>query len=243
LLILAEILKQPIHTSVALERKYFDNFDVQDSLHVGIIVKDFRAIVVHAETLHTSVTARYSHGNRPMQITYESEGIKSEFTLMTRGNTAPATSSASTNTPARDLSVRPVSRISNGQRSASVPATTQDPSDTHPSKTLAPTANPLPPEILDPLNKILRPAPSASINPDSLFIPADDDQQWDAPNFDEQPDMVTWNASEYPSFSESGRRIRDSEPTSFRGVQEQQFGGVQEIAPTQRLSQVRGLLD
>ena len=228
---------------MALERKYFENFDVQDGLHVGIIAKDFRAIVVHAETLHTSVTARYSHGNRPMQITYESEGIKSEFTLMTRGNSALTASSGSTNTPARDLSIRPISRISNGHRTGSVPIITQDPSDTHPSEIPAPTANPPQPKILDPPNKDLRPAPSASINPDSLFIPADDDQQWDAPNFDEQPDMVTWNASDYPSFSESGRRIRDSEPASFRGVQEQQFGGVQEIAPTQRLSQVRGLFD
>ena len=75
-----------------------------------------------------------------------------------------------------------------------------------------------------------------------MFIPADDDQQWDEPNYEEEPDIVTWNA---PSFSLTGseRRIRDSEPNSFRSGAGRQQPEVREIAPTQRLSQVKGLFD
>lgn len=40
------------------------------------------------------------------------------------------------------------------------------------------------------------PRPSASIDPDSLFVPADDDQQWDEQNYgDEDEDMLGWDAS------------------------------------------------
>jgi hypothetical protein len=100
-------------------------------------------------------------------------------------------------------------------------------------------------------------APSASINPDSLFIPADDDdQQWDEPNFEEEPDIVTWEntADDAMSASNSTRRIRDSEMHSFASMQEQEQRKRSrnsltrsrvpaEIAPTQRLSQFKGIFD
>src|ERR1700759_1016339 len=98
-----------MHTSVALERKDFDDFNVQEGLHIGTMVKDFRAIVAHAEAMRVQVTARYSRGNRPMQISYESNGLLAEFTLMTRGSTnMPNASKAST--PARDLPIRTISQ-------------------------------------------------------------------------------------------------------------------------------------
>ncbi|KAL2443331.1 hypothetical protein ABEF95_012404 [Exophiala dermatitidis] len=82
--------------------------------------------------------------------------------------------------------------------------------------------------------------------------------QWDAPNFEEEPDIVTWdNTADEGSAPSSTRRIRDSALHSFASMQEQERGQEQrrraeqvsrsrfphEIAPTQRLSQVRGIFD
>jgi cell cycle checkpoint control protein RAD9A len=192
--------------------------------------------------MRTHITARYSRGNRPLQVSYESDGILAEYTLMTRGHSSNVPNGSTASTPARDLSVRPVSRPSNDDRAPSVLTTTQSvpamppPSVTNSTREVAPE-----PRLTRPVLRNSLPAPSASVNPDSLFIPADDDQQWDEPNYDEEPDIVTWNAPD-PSFTDSGQRIRDSEPTSFRSVGGQQ-PEVREFAPTQRLSQVKGLFD
>lgn len=238
-----EILKQPMHTSVALERKDFNAFDVQEGLHIGIIVKDFRAIVAHAETMRADVTARYSRGNRPMQIAYGQTGATAEFTLMTRATSPNLPNPSRAGTPARDLSVRAVSEAPSLTRDPSVPATTQTASSEMP-----PPASRLPrsapskvPSLPQRNSKEEAPPPSASLNPDSLFIPDDnEDQQWDEPNYEEEQDIVTWdNASDSASI----RRIRDSESDSFMTGIESRRRPYDEIAPTQRLSQVKGLFD
>jgi len=234
-----------MHTSVALERKDFNDFNVQEGLHIGIIVKDFRAIVAHAETMKAQVTSRYSRGNRPMQFTYESNGVRAEFTLMTRGIAGNIPSDRAASTPARDLSVRPVSQSAQTPGTASIPATTQNADMPPPvTRTSFRTAAPPPPALNKGGSTDSAPAPSASIDPDSLFIPADnDDQQWDEPNYDEEPDIVTWdNTSDNMATSMSTRRIRDSEPTSFATGAQMHSETIQGIAPTQRLSQVRGAL-
>lgn len=267
-----EILKQPMHTSVALERKDFNAFNVQEGLHIGTMVKDFRSIVAHAETMRTPVTARYSRGNRPMQISYGENGLAAEFTLMTRGsaNVPSTASNASTRaTPARDLSMRRSSRPPEPPTSASStgPASEsgQMPPPARTSFRDRDTSAAQPPSLLK-TNSVdssaagaPAPAPSASIDPNSLFIPADDDdRQWDEPNFDEEPDIVTWDnnaANDSLSASTSTRRIRDSEMDSFALLQEQEQQQQSnqsrlarskfpiEIAPTQRLSQFKGIFD
>ncbi|KAJ9607780.1 hypothetical protein H2200_007858 [Cladophialophora chaetospira] len=263
-----EILKQPMHTSVAVERKDFNDFNVQEGLHIGTMVRDFRSIIAHAETMRTHVTARYSRGNRPMQITYGEGGLTAEFTLMTRGSTnVPSNTSASTTaTPARDLSMRSVSRPAetpappSGRQAAPQPTTAAQGDMPPPARSSfrdrdGATSQP---QLAKPDSTDSAPAaPSASIDPNSLFIPADDDdQQWDEPNFEEEPDIVTWDntADESMSASNSMRRIRDSELHSFASMQEQEqqqrnrnrltrsrFPA--EIAPTQRLSQYKGIFD
>ncbi|KIX02400.1 uncharacterized protein Z518_08341 [Rhinocladiella mackenziei CBS 650.93] len=256
-----EILKQPMHTSVALERKDFDDFSVQERLHIGTMVKDFRAIVAHAEAMRVPVTARYSRGNRPMQISYEDNGLLAEFTLMTRGTTNVLNTSTAS-TPARDLSMRP------GARPPESRASTAEPTSANTRPTPAPDTRMPPPVLTSFRDREGGPptlaksnsgdstaAPSASINPNSLFIPADDDdQQWDEPNFEEEPDIVTWdNTADQESVSSSTRRIRDSELHSFAASMQEQNRRANtnsagskfphEIAPTQRLSQVRGIFD
>lgn len=234
-----EILKQPMHTSVALEKKDFDDFNVQEGLHLSIIVKDFRAIIAHAETMRASVTARYSRGNRPMQFTYEVDGVVAQYTLMTRGSSNDVTSGTTASTPARDLPVKPVS-----QPPPSTSATTQPPTKMPPP--LAKSFNreaTAQAAATRPSDRNSPPAPSASINPQSLFIPEDDEQQWDEPDYGDQPDHVTWDNAEPGSGSNSTTLIRDSEPTSFRSLGDHQVNEVPGIAPTQRLSAFKGLFD
>ena len=237
-----EILKQPMHTSVALERKDFNDFNVQEGLHIGIVVKDFRTIVAHADTLRAQVHARYARGNRPMQISYDSDGLSAEFTFMTRATSANVPTGSRSATPARDLSVKPVAMARAVSQEQSVAATTQPVSDMAPPPPRTsfhePVAQPL---FSKSSSRNSLPAPSASLNPDSLFIPADeDDHQWDEPNYEDEPDIVTWDNA---SATDSNRRIRDSEAESFQSLPERRPGTFHEIAPTQRLSQVKGLFD
>ncbi|KAK8049944.1 Rad9-domain-containing protein [Apiospora phragmitis] len=81
-----EVLKKPLHTSIAVEKEEFDSFDVsEDKLHIVVSVKDFRAITQHAAFLGSEVSAQYSMPSRPMQIRYDGDGVKCEFLLMTVG--------------------------------------------------------------------------------------------------------------------------------------------------------------
>ncbi|PWW76323.1 Rad9-domain-containing protein [Tuber magnatum] len=81
-----EILKQPLQTSVSFDTADFDTFGAEDGVHVAVSLKDFKAIVAHADSLHASVTAYYSDPGRPLQVTYGQEGMNCEFTLMTLGD-------------------------------------------------------------------------------------------------------------------------------------------------------------
>lgn len=135
--------------------------------------------------------ARYTRPCRPMQLSYEVGGMACAFTLMTRGEAGEA-SSGSTNGN-RELSARPYSR----------------PTTVHP---IEPTANPQPeiPESvprthsLQPHSQsgaregtqasILPQPPHQSVPFESLFVPADDDQQWDEPRYgDEDEDTLGWD--------------------------------------------------
>ncbi len=262
-----DIFKQPMHTSVATERKDFNDFNVQEGLHIGIVVRDFRAIVSHADGLGVSVAARYSRGNRPMQIAYENDGILCEFTLMTRDQPANtnSTGGSSTSTPARDLSVRPA-------QSSQPQNSTPRPADREPTPTLSATIMPPPAattsskDTMGPLRPTQSmtttttlhqasrngspPAPSASLDQHSLFFPAGEDEHfWDEHDNDTaaQEDFVTWDASGRGSvLSETGRRIQDSEPAISLQVPRlirKEASTHQGIAPTQRLSQLKGLFD
>lgn len=228
-----------MHTSVALERKDFDDFNVQEGLHLSIIVKDFRAIIAHAETMRASVTARYSRGNRPMQFTYDADGVLAQYTLMTRGSSNDVTSGTTASILARDLSVRPTS-----QPQPSTNATTQPPTAIPPptvrSFNREATAQASVERARD---RNSPPAPSAIIDPQSLFIPEDDEQQWDEPDYEDRPDHVTWDSTELGAGSNSTRLVRDSERTSFRSVGDMPVDDVPGIAPTQRLSAFKGLFD
>lgn len=261
-----DIFKQPMHTSVAIERKDFHDFSVQEGLHIGIIVRDFRAIVTHADGLGVGVTARYSRGNRPMRIIYEKDGILCEFTLMTRNppTSVPSAGHSRTSTPVRDLSVRPAWRpqsqntilhTENRDSAPKLSATIMPPPGGPASfkEPMGPVQHSPTVTIVTNLRKASRNgsqvAPSASGDQRSLFFPVGEDERfWDEDNdTTEQEDFVTWDASgRGPVLLEAGRRTRDIGPaTSAQGWRptRRDVLDVQEVEPTQRLSQLKGLFD
>ncbi|KAK4695128.1 hypothetical protein P7C71_g2562, partial [Lecanoromycetidae sp. Uapishka_2] len=174
----------------------FEDFTVEDQLHIGISVKDFKAIVTHAETLKTSITALYSFPTRPLQLSYSESGMICEFTLMTigeyrGGSVTPAPAAARQVSAAPPAPVeKPPSRQSTAQAGQQSPAGMPPPSQpASRSFTKEPqsqrTQRPSPPP------------PKASMDPDSLFLPAeeDEDRVWGEKSFDDEEDVLGWNAS------------------------------------------------
>lgn len=259
--LLLEVLKHPVHTSVAADKRDFEEFLVEDNMHIAINLKDFKAVVAHAETANATVTARYTRPCKPLQLAYDFEGVNVEFTIMTRGEvegeTAPASSRAG------------IPQLAQRQTPAPAPIAVNR---THTSHGARPdTGMPPPPpraRSIRPLNGSStqerlattpasdRPAASAvSMDYDSLFVPADDDRQWDEMNDEEEPqDILGWDASGrqvcYPESSEAFAdmiqdplepTLRDAEPdfpkmgNSRKQVPKDDDMG---IPPTQRMSQV-----
>ncbi|KAI9753191.1 MAG: hypothetical protein M1815_006309 [Lichina confinis] len=90
------------------------------------------------------------------------------------------------------------------------------------------------------------PPPKASLDDRSLFFPEDeddDDGRWNAYTSDHDgEDLLGWDASVNPSRNDTSTRPREL----VRTASEQdvgQAGREDRIAPTQRISQVRGLFD
>lgn len=205
--------------------------------------------------MKANVKVTYSQGHRPAQITYGSGGLSAEFTLMTKGTGNAALNSSKSATPARGLSVRPTPQATSNLGTATTLRTMQRNLDVdRPTQTNAAEAAPdkaadMPsrPKIST-TTSIDTSAPPASINPESLFFPAaeDDDNQWDPQNYEEDQGIVTWETSNvFDPSNATGRRLRDldSGSGSFKSVIEARDPSTLEIPPTQRLSQIRGLFD
>lgn len=163
---------------------------VKDGLHVAISAKDFKAVVIHADSLKTSITARYTRAHRPLQLAYSAEGINAEFTLMTRGEVGEDDDDqpASSSKPASQLSARPAAKRvpASGRPSMPPPPTPSARSSTRPL--------PPPPSRSEIISTAASTAAFADLN-DSLFVPVDDDRQWDEQDYEEeQEDILTWNS-------------------------------------------------
>jgi cell cycle checkpoint control protein RAD9A len=169
----------------------FGEFSVEEKLHIVISVKDFKSIISHAGTINTTVKALYSHPSSPMQLTYNDEGILSEFILMTIGDSRGASATPTANV-ARSNSKKPASR----QPLEATPSSKRA-ANSEMRPPLASSAPSLSREAAR--NKVSRPSPpppQPSIQTDALFFPeADDDRRWDPVNFDEEEDeMLLWDA-------------------------------------------------
>lgn len=181
-------MKQPLQTSIAIDRLDFEEFEVEEKIHVGVSVKDFRAVIIHAESLRASIAAHYSQPSRPLQLSYNEHGMRCEFTLMTIGEY-------------RGASVTPAPTINRTSH------THAGSGSTGPSRTqrIQPQPMTMAPPIQPASRSFTRdsarhnlprpspPPPQASIDQESLFVQEDDenDHQWDEKPFDDEDD-VRW---------------------------------------------------
>lgn len=194
-----EVLKHPVHTSVAADKRDFEEFLVEDNMHIAINLKDFKAVVAHAETTNATVTARYTRPCKPMQLAYEFEGVSAEFTIMTCGDvdgeTAPASSRAGMGQLSQRQTPAPIS-VSRKHTPHGAAQATQMPPPPPRARSIRPLNGTSTQEHLA-QTAAERPSASAvSMDYDSLFVPADDDRQWDEMNDEEEPqDILGWDAS------------------------------------------------
>ncbi|KAF2687023.1 DNA repair protein Rad9 [Lentithecium fluviatile CBS 122367] len=219
-----EVLKHPLVTAVAVNTSDFEEFNVQPGMHIIISVKDFKAIVIHADTLKTSVKAFYSQPTRPLQFSYGSDGLLCEFTLMTSGDyNGPATAP----TPAPQIPSRLASRAQSATDSRSMPPPTSPASRRSARRQAAP-------------RKASSPKPQP--DPESLFVNQDEeeDSRWEPLDHNEE-ETLGWDAAadrdagSFPTFRDSGSFSKVEVATTVGA------DGMEGIAPSQRVSQVKGL--
>lgn len=183
-------------------------------MHVVISVKDFKAIVVHAETLKTSVQAQYSFPTRPLQLAYGEHGMQCEFTLMTigdyrgssitpvpisiRSSPAPLPDSRPSGLASRQGTQSSMTRTDNAVTAAMPPPS--QPASRIVQQFTQTELNSETSQRGSSSQKLSKPSPlplKASLDPESLFLPAnDDDAQWDEANYeDKEEETLRWDAS------------------------------------------------
>lgn len=168
---------------------------------------------MHAETLKSSIQAQYSIPTRPMQLSYHEDSMHCEFTLMTIGDYR---SSSATPTPVsrRNLPTAPIGQRQSQQSSRQVTRNEDlHVNDAARNRVMPPPAQPASRSFTgDPSmrsnsrsveqghasqrrSRPSPPPPKASVDPESLFLPADDDEPWDERNFEDEEDTLGWDAS------------------------------------------------
>jgi cell cycle checkpoint control protein RAD9A len=217
----AEILKQPVETAVALHIQDFDDFHAEEDVHIVINVKDFRAIVTHAETLKGALSAQFSRPGRPLLFRSTEHGITCEFILMTSGEyrAAPLTAEP------KIVSTRPGRQSSRQASAAPLRPSRQSTMDPDPSTRQPSVASGLPsrqsshvpiPTVEGEMAPPPRPVPvngqpsmligrrisqattRSNADSESLFMPlADQDEsRWESLDLDEeQGEMLTWDTN------------------------------------------------
>lgn len=153
-------------------------------------VKDFKTIIAHADTLHTSVTTYYSTPGRPLQFNYGVEGMQCQFTLMTAGDYHA--------TPAASAVTRTITRESS--RAESRPEISRASIDKSLSAEMPPPAVPKARKLGKNLGQNDSAATSmvssrSERESEGLFVTPEEDSQWDPPNYDNGEESLGWNAT------------------------------------------------
>ena len=191
LIAITEILKQPLHTTIAIDSQDFGDFKVEEKLHIVVSVKDFKSIIAHAGITNTIVKALYSHPSSPMQITYSDDNVVTEFILMTVGESRAASATpgpnASRASSKRPAPRKPLEATPNSKRIAGSSMPPPPVSATASMNQEAARARPTRPSP---------PPPQPSIQAEALFFPElDEDQRWDPVNYEEEEDEgLLWDA-------------------------------------------------
>ena len=145
-------------------------------------------MVVHAETLKTNVTAMYTQPSKPLQFEYSADGMHCEFTLMTIGE-SQATDSAPA--PQAATRVAPARQASNVGRTMSAASNGSMPPPPVPASRARPDQSRLGRRVVDRTEQDTQSQASQS-----LFVPEDDDRQWQpAEEQEEEQDILGWDAS------------------------------------------------
>ena len=162
-------------------------------VHIGMSVKDLKAIVTHAETLKASLTALYSHPTLPMRLAYHEHGMQCEFTLMTIGDYR---SESVTSTPAIVRKASSVPKIQQSSNQSSTPDRSKAPAHAMPPPA-QPTSRSFTREL--PSQRPPRPSPpppKASLDPESLFLSEEEDERkWGEKSFEQEEDTLGWDQS------------------------------------------------
>lgn len=184
---------------MAIETRDFVHFSVEEGLHVAISLRDFRAVILHADTLKVPITARYTRPCRPLQFSYGIPEMTCEITLMTRGEGIDETESVpSQSNGAREVPARPAQQVVVSAGGDGVSREQQQPMQVHAQVQPEPQISMLPPASHGQGTKqITSLAPVAPIDHESLFVAADDDRQWDEPHYEEEEreDMLRWDSN------------------------------------------------
>ena len=167
--------------------------------------------MTHAERLKTSISAMYSYPTLPIQLAYDEHGMLCEFTLVTIGEYR---GSSATPVPANTRSLsRTASEQQRSQQASRQPS--PGPSVSSSRQTSAHAQTPkqrvsvdMPPPV-EPVSRSsvkdverqrpLRPTPpppKASLDPQSLFLPADDEEDervWGERSYEDEQDVLGWN--------------------------------------------------
>ncbi|KAK3171891.1 hypothetical protein OEA41_003975 [Lepraria neglecta] len=240
-----DVLKQPLQTSITTDNLDFEDFAVEEQLHIGISVKDFKAIFTHAETLKTSITALYSFPTRPMQLSYREHGMQCEFTLMTigdyrGGSVTPAPAAVC------QVSAAPAERPQRRQSTAQIPPATT----LQKSTTMPPPSEPASRSFTrEPQSQRTQrpspPPPKASLDPESLFMPIDEDEDrvWGERNYDDERDTLGWDASAKNASDLDGVGRGTANSSRLEPYRPWQEDLSSRIAPTQRISDIKTLFD
>lgn len=253
-----EILKHPLVTAVAVNTSDFEDFSVQAGLHIVISVKDFKAIVLHADTLKTSLRAYYSHPTRPLQISYGCDGLVAEYTLMTAGDYSGGpptpTPAPQQHTPTPQHQSRQASRAPSiaSERLDTRSMCSEMPPPIQPASRRDQNGRVRKPGLRQPSSTPSQSQPAQPQAPfddeESLFVPhsearlqEEEDAAWAPMDYDKE-ETLGWDASAdhdaaiFPTFRDSGS---GSGSGSMARTNTMDSNTV--IEPTQRLSEIKGL--
>lgn len=175
---------------MSVDVKDFEEYRAEEKIHIIINVKDFKAIVAHAETIGVALTAQYSQPNRPLQFSYKMGGMKCEFTLMTTGDSRSSSIPTQNEGVSKRAEMRPsvASSTRSGNRSTSGSHSLQN--TTYTTRAMPRQRN------LGSADRVA--SLDQDPDPDSLFIPAgEDDRRWQPLEEQElEADTLGWDASD-----------------------------------------------
>ncbi|KAI9740718.1 MAG: hypothetical protein M1818_004683 [Claussenomyces sp. TS43310] len=239
-----EVLKQPLHTSIAIDTLEFRQFSVEERLHIAISVKDFKAIISHASITNTAVKASYSRPSRPLQLEYNDEGMTSTFILMTIGDFRGGSTTPAASGP-------PIGSKRSAPRQALEASINRQPGNDSMLRRAQSSAQGAARESAR--SRVPRPSPplpQPSIEANAMFFTeADDDRRWDPiGSDDEREEAIGWDATagnvvaKAMSFTRTLQN-HGSHNQSITGNAREESESMQRLPPTQRISQIRGLFD